>query len=129
MWVLAILVAGISAVRTEFTKLNEGWNAEGGAPYPEVHRDESGLRLAFFLRAGGEIRDYDRGELLFPKCWRYRLGPTNDEGWERGQCRFRCLAPLWGDFYELTGDLLEDRIDDWIEVEPSLSFLLQGRNV
>jgi hypothetical protein len=105
-------------LRTDFTKLNDGWNAEGGAPEPEVHRAESGLSLTFFLRPDGKIRDYDRGELFFPNSWRYRLGPPDDEGWERGQCRFRCLAPQWGDFYEVTGEILADRLDDWIPIGP-----------
>jgi hypothetical protein len=112
-----MLVPGAS----DFTKLNQGWDAQGGTPCPEVHCDEPGLRLAFFLRPDENIRDHDRGEMFFPSCWRYRLGPTNDEGWERGQCRFRCLAPDWGDFYEVTGDLLENRIDDWIVIGPRSS--------
>jgi hypothetical protein len=79
------------------------------------------LRLTFFLRPDENIRDYDRGELFFPNCWGYRLGPTSDEGWERGQCQFRCLATQWGDFYEVKGDLLENRIDDWIVIGPRSS--------
>ncbi len=107
-------------MRTDFTKLNDGWNAEGGAPEPAVHRSESGLSLTFFLRPDGKIREYDRGELFFPRAWRYRLGPPDDEGWERGSCRFRCSAQ-WGDFYEVTGDLDADKLDDWFLIEPRSS--------
>ncbi len=52
----------------------------------------------------------DCGELTFPGCWRYRLGETNDEGWWRKQCRFSSIAPEWGEFNEVTGDLRLDRI-------------------
>lgn len=58
-------MVGTFKLRTDFAKLNDGWDARGGAPIPEVRRDDSGLRLTFFLRAGGKIREYDRGELFF----------------------------------------------------------------
>jgi hypothetical protein len=42
------------------------------------------------------------------------LGATNDEGWYRGQCRFSRLAPSWGEFYEVAGDLLLSKCpNDW----------------
>ena len=48
------------------------------------------------------------------------IGPTGDEGWFRGQCRFSKLATAWGEFYEIQGDLLLDKLDDeWIEVPSS----------
>jgi hypothetical protein len=59
------------------------------------------------------------GALLFRNCSRYRLGSSNDEGWYRGQCRFSGVAPSWGEFYEVTGDLRLDAIpDDWINLRP-----------
>jgi hypothetical protein len=92
-----------------FTKLNDGWDAEPNAPMPEVRLDGQGLALTFFLNAmiHEDVRDYDRGELFCPNCWRYRLGPTNDEGWYKGHCRFKCLAQDWGNFHEITGDIRE----------------------
>src|SRR5690348_16674343 len=61
----------------------------------------------------------DIGVLRFSRCTRYRLGPTNDEGWYLGQCRFGKVAPRWGEFYEVTGDLhLEEDPSDWIEIGP-----------
>lgn len=101
---------------THFEKLNRGWDAKAGAPEPTVQMGESGLTLTFFLSSSLNpgIRDYDRGEIFFPKCWRYRLGYPNDEGWYKGHCRFRCWAPDWGDFYEVTGDLLDGGANDWV---------------
>jgi hypothetical protein len=62
----------------------------------------------------------DMGSLRFLSCQRYRLGPTNDEGWYGGQCRFSKLAPRWGEFYEVTGDLrLKQCPDDWVAVGPA----------
>jgi hypothetical protein len=117
--------------RTEFVKLNDGWDVEPNAPAPTVHVDEVGLTLAFFLNPWKNLqfRERDRGEIFFSACWRHRLGPTNDEGWHRGQCRFRNLAPEWGVFYEVTGELLENAPTDWIVVtprpsEPTRHFLL-----
>lgn len=66
------------------------------------------------------MRDYDRGEIVFRNCWRYRVGPPNDEGWYKGHCRFRCLAPEWGDFYEVTGDL-QSGPKDWVLLNPPRS--------
>jgi hypothetical protein len=111
------------ALRTHFEKLNEGWDAEGGAPEPKLHTDTSGLTLTFLLSSSLNpgFREYDRGEIFFPNCWRYRLGYPNDEGWEKGHCRFRCWAPLWGDFYEVSGDLLDGGPSDWVLLETTRS--------
>ncbi len=36
------------------------------------------------------------------------------EGWYRGQCRFSGIAPEWGEFYEVEGDLLlAQEPNDW----------------
>ncbi len=112
-----------STLATYFKKLNEGWDAEPGAPEPHVRADEAGLTLTFFLnpQLNPQFRDYDRGELFFPNCWRYRLGYPNDEGWYKGHCRFRCVAPDWGDFYEVTGDLLDSGPSDWVLLRPDHS--------
>jgi hypothetical protein len=106
---------------THFEKLNEDWDAESGAPEPSVRTDEFGLTLTFFLNPwlNPKFRLYDRGEIFFGNCWRYRLGYPNDEGWHRGHCRFRCWAPEWGDFYEVTGDLLDNRPKDWVLLKPT----------
>jgi hypothetical protein len=53
---------------------------------------------------------YDRfvpdqtGVLTFEDCSRWRLGPTNDEGWWKNQCRYSKIAPEWGEFYKISGD-------------------------
>jgi hypothetical protein len=103
-------------VQTVFTTLSKGWNAEPNAPQPIVHVEGTSLFLSFELNAFmfREFKEGDWAEITFTCCSRYRLGPTNDEGWYRGQCRFSKIAPVWGEFYEVTGDLLLEKNGlDW----------------
>ena len=99
-----------------FIQLNHGWDAEPNAPFPEVIVQGSDVLLAFFVNAfqfEGFAPD-ERGALRFVNAERYRLGPTNDEGWYRGECRFSQLAPAWGEFYLVSGDAsVLDAPDDW----------------
>jgi len=43
---------------------------------PEVETTGSELTLNFFLDYGPNtgFRDYDRGQISFSNCWRYRMG-------------------------------------------------------
>jgi hypothetical protein len=104
---------------TSFTKLNEGWNAEPNAPHPGVRVDGKDVVLSFWMNPW-QFPQYDEddiGMLRFRHCSRYRLGPTYDEGWYLGQCRFSGMAPTWGEFYEVTGDLrLSKSPADWMEL-------------
>lgn len=101
---------------TTFVKLSEDWNAEPNAPMPAVRLEGGDVILTVFAnpwRYPGFEED-DRIELRFADASCYRLGATNDEGWHRGQCRFSGVAPAWGEFYELTGDLrLAQAPSDW----------------
>jgi len=36
-----------------------------------------------------------------------------------GHCSFRCLAPEWGDLYEVTGDLRESGPKNWFLLKPT----------
>ena len=66
-----------------------------------------------------QFEEEELGVLRFIECERYRLGPTNDEGWYRGQCRFSKLAPGWGEFYLVSGDdVLLKAPKDWKLVKP-----------
>ena len=81
--------------------------------------DGSDLLVTFYLNSFQfpQFSLGDIGRLRFIRCQRYRLGDTNDEGWYRGQCRFSKLAPRWGEFYEVQGDLhLADCPKDWVEI-------------
>ncbi len=89
----------------EFTKLNNGWDAEPNAPMPKIYIDEdtSKLTLSFYLNAfiHDDVDEDDIGILEFSNCYKYRLGSTNDEGFYRGQCRFLETGIKWGDFYKM----------------------------
>jgi hypothetical protein len=107
---------------TTFQQLNEGWNAEPNAPEPRVRLEGKDLILWFLLNTFQfpQFALDDVGVLRFTGCQRYRLGPTNDEGWYSGQCRFSKIAPGWGEFYEVSGDLRLDKCpNDWIQLDKS----------
>ena len=105
---------------TTFHKLNDGWNADPNAPYEAVTVDGREVQLEFRLNRFQypDVERGDVGRLTFSGCTKYRLGSENDEGWHYGQCRFSRLAPAWGEFYEVEGDLLDDRVSDWFAVGP-----------
>jgi hypothetical protein len=101
----------------KFVQLNLGWNAEPNAPNPRTRVDGADLVLEFFVNAFlyKEFDEEEKGILRFLRCSQFRLGPTNDEGWYLGQCRFSKLAPKWGKFYAIIND--PDSLvgpNDWI---------------
>ena len=106
---------------TTFQQLNHGWNAEPNAPEPRVMVHGADVVVTFLMNPFQfpEFDPQDVGRLRFISCRRYRLGSTNDEGWYRGQCRFSKVAPRWGEFYEVGGDLrLAECPHDWVDVIP-----------
>lgn len=113
------LNAALSFMKTTFRQLNRAWNADPNAPYPKIVVQGTDLDLSFKVNAFmyPQFSEGDLAKIQFLRCRRYRLGPTNDEGWYRGQCRFTRVAPKWGEFYHVEGDLrLQDAPQDWIEL-------------
>jgi hypothetical protein len=106
-----------------FKRLNVGWNAEPNAPEPKVVVSGSQVQLRFYLNPFAY--DADGGEtgcVTFERGSMWRLGPTNDEGWYAGQCRYSKAAPTWGEFYELLGeDGLRMLPMDWHKLTRSTS--------
>lgn len=99
-----------------FTQLNHDWNAEPNAPRPRVETLGGDVRLTFFLNpfVFTAFNEGDTGVLRFVNVEKFRVGPTNDEGWYQGQCRFSESAPKWGEFYLVSGDETNLREpDDW----------------
>jgi len=101
---------------TKFTQLNHGWNAEPNAPEMAVNVEGTTLTLSF-LANPWQFPEFVEGQIIrlrFTDVSRYAIGHVNDEGWYRGQCRFSKLAPRWGEFYEVSGDLRLDQLAaDW----------------
>jgi len=102
----------------DFVKLNTMWDACPGSPEPECSVSGSTLTLRFLLGPWTNQSKHDEwATLTFSDCGRWRLGPTNDEGWYLGQCRYSRVAPSWGEFYEITGpDERRDEPTDWISL-------------
>jgi hypothetical protein len=75
--------------------INDGWNAEPNAPAPVITRSGDDVVLEFDLNPFRfkQFSEGERGRLIFRRCWRYRLGGTNDEGRYLGQCRFSKILP------------------------------------
>jgi hypothetical protein len=94
-----------------FKLLNPDWNADPISPDPVAKVSGSDLLLTFAVNTTqfGGFLPGDIGVLPFGNCKRFRLGPTNEAGWLKGQCRFSGKAPAWGEFYLVHGeiDLLE----------------------
>ena len=91
---------------TKFSQLNRGWNADPNAPVPRVSVIGTDVLVTFYVNAF-QFPGFVEGTtaaLRFNNCQRYRLGPTNDEGWYMGKCRFSQLAPAWGEFYAVSGE-------------------------
>ncbi len=103
----------------KFTKLNYDWNAEPNDPEEDVCVTSGEVTLSFALNPWAyEAKEGERVFLNFSGAVKWRLGPTNDEGWYQGQCRYGKLAPQWGEFYEITGpNPLRDLPQDWHEVD------------
>jgi hypothetical protein len=100
---------------TTFHRLNEDWNAEPNAPAEVLTVEGSNLVVEFFVNpyAYSGFTEEDRARITFEDVTKYRHGPTNDEGWYRDQCRFSKLAPAWGEFYEIRGELFDERVAGW----------------
>ena len=102
--------------QAHFMQLNIGWNAEPNGPLPAAREKNRDVLLDFLLNpyVFPVFKDDEKGILQFENVAKYRLGPTNDEGWFRGQCRYTSIAPKWGEFYEVTGpDVWRDLPKDW----------------
>lgn len=89
----------------KFKQLNIGWGAEPNAPEPQIEIDntQGNLKLIFYLNPFKyeDIEEDTRAEIQFSKCYMFRLGSTNDEGFYKGKCRFSKTGIKWGEFYQL----------------------------
>ena len=103
-------------METQFVQLNYDWNAEPDSPHERVDEAADRIDLSFVVNSTA-FAGYQRAQravLRFHGCTRWRFGSVNDQSWARGQCRFSQLAPRWGEFYEILGEvLLELCPDDW----------------
>ncbi|EBA15221.1 hypothetical protein RSK20926_16232 [Roseobacter sp. SK209-2-6] len=120
---------------TSFEILSTGWNADPNAPMPAATVQGRSLWLRFHPNSFSNPSRLASGYLYlcFGDCQRYRFTAVNDHGWYLGQCRFSKLAPVWGELYEVAGDILE--LEDqsaWTMVQaeatPARNFLFYFRD-
>ena len=101
---------------TDYTRLNEGWNAEPNAPDVRITCEGDALRVSFILNSF-VFPGYEHGQratLTFPQCTRYRFGPPNDEGWYAG-AHGLADPPPWGEFYEIAPAVKRtNAVNDWV---------------
>ena len=98
-------------METTFIQLNHGWNAQPNTPFPTARVEDNSVVLEFFANSY-QFPEFHEDQVLclvFHGAWRYGFGSPNDEGWYLGQCRFSRLAPAWGEFYEVAGDLKDGK--------------------
>jgi hypothetical protein len=90
----------------KYIKLNTNWNAEPNAPKVEIKIQGDKLELEFFLNSFifDHVNEGDKGQLLFTDCNKYSFNSCNDEGYFRGQYRYKNETLPWGEFYELMHD-------------------------
>ncbi len=103
-------------METQFTKLNHGWNAFPNGHEVVVHIEGNDIYMDIPPNTYKfkEFKETDVIRLSFHNTYRFRVGKVNDHGWDLGQCRFSKLAPKWGEFYEVSGDLrFEECPEDW----------------
>jgi hypothetical protein len=89
----------------KYIKLNKNWNAQPNVPQPYVTNTDEGIDLSFFLNPllFQHIDEDDKGTLKFLDVYAYRLGATGEEGYNRGEFRYKNAQLPWGEFYELLG--------------------------
>ena len=102
----------------DYIQLNKNWNAEPNAPALKLTATQEDVTLTFDLNPFlfDYIDEGDQGQLVFENVHAYRLDPTNDEGYMRGQFRYSDKELPWGEFYELpesnwSNDIPADRIE------------------
>ena len=82
--------------------MNDTWNAEPNMPNPCIEIIGADIKLSFLLNAFQytQFSEGDIGIIRFHKCFQYRMGMPNDEGFHiYGQSRYKKYAVEWGHFY------------------------------
>ena len=93
-----------------FTQLNKDWNADPNAPETNINVSGDTVTLDFYLNyfLFDNFKEGDKGQLTFYNCHKYYLGGPNDEGYYRGQHRYKYTELPFGEFYLLKTDWKND---------------------
>jgi hypothetical protein len=89
-----------------YSRLNTDWNAEPNAPQVKISIDGTTITLEFFLNyfMYEKFKEGDKCMLKFKNCHKYSSNGMNDEGYYRGQYRYKYTELPWGEFYKLDTD-------------------------
>ncbi len=93
-----------------FKQLNIGWNADPNAPEIQLSLNNNCVNLDFYLNyfMFDKFKEDDKGHLSFINCHKYSLNFMNDEGYHRGQYRYKDIFLPWGEFYLIETDWKND---------------------
>lgn len=108
----------------EFIQLNHDWNAAPNAPEPVLQLCHDVLIVTFHLNhfVYHQFSDEDKGTLIFHRCFQYRFGSPNDEGFYKGQCRYQKHGVKWGEFYRVDDSDWRETFSDPVLVSPANDF-------
>jgi hypothetical protein len=100
----------------KFTQLNKDWNAGPNAPEPSLMVNERSIILEFYLNhfIFEQFKEDDKGRLTFNNCHKYSFNTMNDEGYYKGQYRYKYTELPWGEFYQLETNWQNDFPQDSI---------------
>ena len=93
-----------------YTRLNNNWNADPNTPEANISINDGTLTLNFYLNyfLNNKFKEGDKGQLTFNNCYKYYFGAPNDEGYYRGQHRYKLTDLPFGEFYLLKTDWRND---------------------
>lgn len=86
-----------------YLQLTTDWNAEPNAPEVTLSHDLTSVSLEFYLNAFAydRFQEGDKARVTFQNCHQYSFNSMNDEGYHRGQYRYKYTELPWGEFYKL----------------------------
>lgn len=86
-----------------YKQLNNGWNADPNAPEPKISIHGSSITLEFYLNyfLFDNFKEGDKGQLTFLNCFKYAINTLNDEGYYKGNYRYKYTDLPWGEFYQI----------------------------
>lgn len=91
----------------KWERLNTHWSAEPNAPRVAIRTESGAVILRFdYTTTAPEwkaARPDDLLELVFHRCYVYRLGPENMDAFYFGQSRYSNSGMEWGEFYQVHG--------------------------
>jgi hypothetical protein len=94
----------------KYKQLNIDWNAEPNAPEVKMTVEYSTVTLEFFLNyfVYDNFQKDEKGILTFNRVHKFSLNSMNDEGYFRGQYRYKHSDLPYGEFYEIESDWEND---------------------